>query len=271
MSKRPSRSSSKRFPKTPRGSSSTRTQGAKKGARIVIGIHACREVLRIRPNDILKMSVRDDYEGASEVEELVEIAEQLSVKWSKVHPQTLQKLGQSHQGVAIEVNSKPLASLDDLGQQDSETVIALDGIVDPHNVGAIMRTAWLMGVKAILVPEHRASHYTPTAAKVGCGAMEHLPLIVVGNLGQALGFLKDSGFWIYGLAHNEASQSIWSYNYPEKLVWVIGSEAKGVRPSTEKQCDELVSIPQEDSEASFNASVAAAIALSESKRQNHQN
>ncbi|MEK6554604.1 MAG: 23S rRNA (guanosine(2251)-2'-O)-methyltransferase RlmB [Bdellovibrionota bacterium] len=189
----------------------------------------------------------------------------------KVHSReetALNKIAPSHQGVAVFMKDSPTFDLEELDADDQEKVIimALDEITDPHNVGAILRSAWLMGVKALLVPEHRAGHLTPSVIKVASGGAEHVPMIVVKNLVQDLKYLKDKGFWIFGLA-GEGRATLLKTRVHEKIVWVVGSEEKGIRSSVRGVCDELVQIPQTSSEASFNASVASSIALYETVRQ----
>jgi 23S rRNA (guanosine2251-2'-O)-methyltransferase len=171
--------------------------------------------------------------------------------------------------VAVLVGETPELDLDALTNEPPEKktiLVALDEITDPHNVGAILRSSWLMGVKGLLIPEHRAGGLTPSAMKVASGGAEHVPLLTVGNLQQELKYLKDKGFWIYGLA-GEGKGELGQLRINEKVVWVVGSEEKGIRSSVRGVCDELVKIPQTSAEASYNASVAAAIALYETSRQ----
>jgi 23S rRNA (guanosine2251-2'-O)-methyltransferase len=164
------------------------------------------------------------------------------------------------------VNDAPEVEWETLKTKPQVMVVALDGVEDPHNVGAILRTAWLMRAEALFVPESRAAHLTPSAVKVASGGAEHIPVHVEANLPSLLQSLKDMGFWIYGLSH-KGERSFWQMEYPEKVAWVIGSESKGLRTPVERACDELVSIPQASAAASYNASVAAAIAMTETQRQ----
>lgn len=176
------------------------------------------------------------------------------------------KLGSGHQGVAVEVSDTPTLDWKELERPNPCILLALDEIEDPHNLGAILRSAWLLGVKAVLIPEMRSASLTPTVHKVASGAVEHVPVVVVKNLADELKSLKEQGFWIYGLA-GEGSMNLFQLELNEKVCWVIGSEGTGLRTTVSRACDELVSIPQVEVLASFNASVAAGIALAESYRQ----
>ena len=178
----------------------------------------------------------------------------------------LNKLVPGHQGVVAHVSEQPELDWEELKTQDQVLLVALDGIEDPHNLGAILRTAWLMKAQGLFVPDARSVALTPAAMKVASGGAEHVPVQIESNLPSLLKSLKDIGFWIFGLSH-KAGQDLWDVEYPEKVVWVIGSEGKGMRTPVERACDELVSIPQVSSSASYNASVAAGMALAEVQRQ----
>jgi 23S rRNA (guanosine2251-2'-O)-methyltransferase len=237
--------------------------------RTVIGIHACREVLKVRPKKVNEIWLRRDYERQSELVFFAEWAKKNGKKMSVRDEGFLNKIAASHQGIAVIVGETPELDLDDLAALPPEKkviLLALDEITDPHNIGAILRSAWLMGAKGLLVPEHRAGGLTPSAMKVASGGAEHVPLLVVKNLQQELKSLKDIGFWIYGLA-GEGQCELFKLRLNEKVVWVVGSEEKGIRASVRGTCDELVKIPQTSADASYNASVAAAIALYETHRQ----
>lgn len=251
-----------------RGAKVAPTDTLPRGCRLVVGVHSVSEALKVRPNAVMEIWVSEERKLHAELGALLEKVERAGQKIKEKSAHSLSQFCQTHQGIAAVVKEKPELDWQELGvSTQSEIIIALDEIVDPHNVGAILRTAWLMGVRALIVSELRSSPLTPTVSKVACGGAEHLPLISVGNLGQALSDLKTKGFWIYGLAGEEGSKNLWDEEYPAKMVWVVGSEAKGLRPSVRKQCDQIISIPQIDADASYNASVAVALALSESKRQ----
>lgn len=239
--------------------------------RTVVGIHACREVLKVRPSKVSEILLRRDYERQQDLHYFAEWAKKNGKRVQVRDEGALNKIAASHQGVAVVVTETPELDLDALFQAPPEkkiVLLALDEITDPHNVGAILRTAWLMGARGVLVPEHRAGHLTPSSMKVASGGAEHVPLMVVRNLQNELKLLKDNGFWIYGLA-GEGRATLAQTRFNEKVVLVIGSEEKGIRASVRGVCDELIRIPQTAPDASYNASVAAAIALYETTRQHH--
>lgn len=236
--------------------------------RTVIGIHSALEAIKVNPRSILEIWMRSDYKRIQELQPIVQFAEKNRIKLQARDDGSLNKIAASHQGVVLFMKDSPTLDLDSLSSEDHEKTIllALDEITDPHNVGAILRSAWLMGVKALLVPELRSSHLTPAAIKVASGGAEHVPVVVVGNLVNELKSLKDKGFWVFGLA-GEGSSTLLNTKIHEKIVWVVGSEEKGLRSTVRSVCDEVVKIPQASPEASFNASVAASIALYETVRQ----
>jgi len=161
-----------------------------------------------------------------------------------------------------------LQDLSDDSFRDTETpiLIALDGIEDPQNLGAIARTAECTGVKGIILPIKNSSPITPVAVKTSAGALEMVPIAKVSSLNQALDFLKSQGFWVIG-TDMEGDKLYTEKIYDSPVVIVIGSEGKGLKPSTQKQCDFLVKIPLSGKINSLNASVSAGIILFEAMRQ----
>lgn len=246
--------------------------------RYVIGVHSAREAIKVRPRKISEIWLKEGADRDHELTFFIEFAHNNKIKCLTKPLGFLDKLSSSHQGVCLLVTETPEYSFAALQNTDHERVenqesekiilIALDQITDPHNTGAVLRTAWLLGAKALLVPENRSGHLTPTASKVASGGAEHVPLVVVDNLAQTLNELKEKGFWIYGLS-SESKQLQWSTRFHEKVVLVAGAEDKGLRSTTAKACDEFIAIPQTDQQASFNASVAVGLALYEVTRQHH--
>lgn len=239
--------------------------------RIVVGLHAAREVIQVRPAAITEIWLKEGADRSSDHAQFIEFAQKKRIRVSFKSDGALSKIAFSHQGVALYVNEDPELDWGEIkrAKDDPEKkilLLALDEITDPHNIGAILRTAWLMDAKGIFVPELRSGHLTPATAKVASGGAEHVPLIKVSNLPNTLKELKDFGFWVYGLSGN-AKSTILQTKFPEKTVLVVGSEESGLRTTTERACDELVSIPQTNAAASYNASVAAAIATFEVRRQ----
>jgi 23S rRNA (guanosine2251-2'-O)-methyltransferase len=172
--------------------------------------------------------------------------------------------GQPHQGVVAYAAASQYLSLDQM-PEDAQLVVLLDGVEDPHNLGAIIRTASAAGAGAVLIPERRAAGLTDTVAKAAAGALEYLPVVRVGNVNRAMDDLKQRGFWIYGLDERgtEEHDSV-EYNTPTALV--LGGEGKGLHQLVREHCDLLVRIPMSGPIPSLNVSVAAGVVLFEWKR-----
>jgi 23S rRNA (guanosine2251-2'-O)-methyltransferase len=148
-------------------------------------------------------------------------------------------------------------------------LVVLDGVEDPHNLGAIVRTANAAGAAAVLIPERRAAGLTDTVAKAAAGALEYVPVVRVVNVSRALDDLKKRGFWIYGL-DERASEDYHQVGYSERSVIVLGGEGKGLHQLVREHCDVLVRIPMSGAIPSLNVSVAAGIVLFEWKRRQGQ-
>ncbi|MEL6929940.1 MAG: 23S rRNA (guanosine(2251)-2'-O)-methyltransferase RlmB [Cyanobacteria bacterium J06600_6] len=180
--------------------------------------------------------------------------------------------GGNHQGIAAQVAPYiywDLTELLDRAKQVSDPVIVIaDGIEDPHNLGAIIRTAEALGVQGIVIPQRRAVGVTSTVMKVAAGALENMAIARVVNLNQAIAKIKDAGFWIYGTTA-DTDQVLHQTNFSGAVGLVVGSEGKGLSQLTAKNCDQLVAIPLVGKTPSLNASVAAAIALYEVFRQRY--
>ena len=179
--------------------------------------------------------------------------------------------GANHQGIAAQVAPYEYVELGDLIQRaksvtDHPVLIAADGITDPHNLGAIIRTAEAIGAQGLLMPQRRSVGITSTVTKVAAGALETFPVSRVVNLARALEELKGVGFWIYGTAAS-ASQPVDTVRFDGPVVLVIGAEGEGLSLLTQRCCDALVSIPLQGNTPSLNASVAAGMVLYEIYRQ----
>jgi 23S rRNA (guanosine2251-2'-O)-methyltransferase len=178
-----------------------------------------------------------------------------------------------HQGIAAQVAPYEYLDLPTLLERcqgiTDPVLIAADGITDPHNLGAIIRTGEALGAKGLIIPQRRAVGVTSAVAKVAAGAMESLPVSRVVNLTQALGELKEAGFWIYGLA-SESQQDITEVKFTGPVVLVVGAEDTGLGMLVQRYCDALVSIALRGKTPSLNASVATGMALYEIFRQRLQ-
>ena len=184
------------------------------------------------------------------------------VSWNRISQLTF---GASHQGVALQLAFSKTISLEKLiafskKKSVNPIILALDGITDPHNVGAIIRSAEAFDCKGIIIPQRRSAGLTGTVAKVAAGALEHLPVSRVVNLNRALEELKKNGFLVVGLS-GEGQLPISKFDEKLPMVVIVGSEDKGISLLTQKKCDFLLRIPLKGKTSSLNASVAAAISL----------
>ncbi|MFA7059287.1 MAG: 23S rRNA (guanosine(2251)-2'-O)-methyltransferase RlmB [Pedobacter sp.] len=206
------------------------------------------------------------------VDKIIKLAEDRGVAVHRREKNDLTKMCASshHQGIALEVEPFRYADLDDLlavVEQSGSTgfLLVLDGIQDPHNLGALIRTAACAGANGVIIPKDRACSITAAAEKASSGAVETIPVAMVTNIARSLETLKKSGYWIYGLA-GEAKPSVYGVAFSGNIVLVIGSEGEGIRPLVRKQCDVVMSIPHYGGVGSLNASVAGGIAMFEVAR-----
>jgi 23S rRNA (guanosine2251-2'-O)-methyltransferase len=206
------------------------------------------------------------------VEKIIKLAEDRGVAVHRREKIDLTKMCASshHQGIALEVEPFRYAELDDLLASSSQSgtpgfLLVLDGILDPHNLGALIRSAACAGADGVIIPRDRACGVTAAAEKASAGAVETIPVAQVTNIVQALETMKKGGYWVYGLA-GEVSQSLYDLKFSGSSVLVIGGEGEGIRQLVRKQCDVIMSIPQYGGVSSLNASVAGGIALFEMAR-----
>jgi 23S rRNA (guanosine2251-2'-O)-methyltransferase len=194
----------------------------------------------------------------------------------EVEPKRLDQItdGANHQGIAAQISPYSYIELHDLIAQaktvTDPVIVVAEGITDPHNLGAIIRTAEAIGAQGLVIPQRRASGITSTVVKVAAGALESFPVARVINLGRALEELKAAGFWIYGTAVT-GSEPLHTVNFQGPIVLVVGSEGEGLSMLTQRSCDVLVSIPLLGKTPSLNASVASGMALYEIYRQRSLN
>ena len=207
--------------------------------------------------------------------DLVALAKQRQVKINYFERRELDRLAghTHHQGVLLKLTPFNYADLATLLQQwrdrgDAAFFLLLDGITDPHNFGAILRSAEVAGCRGVIVAKDRSCPVTSVVEKTAAGALSHLPLCQVTNLSRTIEDLKNAGIWCYGLAGDEDSSLLFSTDLTGNLALVVGSEGKGLRPNIRKHCDGLLAIPMSGQVSSLNASVATGIALFEVVRQN---
>lgn len=236
------------------------------GARWIVGLHSCAETLKVRPQKVREIWFREGWASSQQLSELQEVAAKAKIPVREKSTGQLDIVGTGHQGVALACLETPLVDWPTLAAAESAVVLLLDGIEDPHNLGSILRTAWLAGAAAIFIPNDRAVGLTPAVCKVASGGAEHVPVEGVPNLGALMEKLKQEGFWLYGLAE-AGTRRPWDFQLGKKTAWVVGNEAGGIRKATERACDELVRLPQVSSGSSYNAAIACAMALAETCRQ----
>lgn len=234
--------------------------------RQVAGTHAIVELLNTRPKSVEAVLLQSNWRSSAELRDLVDVLEAKKIKIEEKSEPQLFEICRSHQG-AVAFSSETLEfDYQNFEWSENAIVLALDGVEDAQNLGAILRTTWLMGAQGVIIPEDRAVGLTAAVHKVACGGAEHVPIHRTNQFAPPFETLKKAGFWVFGLSH-KATKTIYDLNMPEKVVWVLGAEDKGLRSPTEKACDELVSIPQVSPTASYNVSVSAALAMAETKRQ----
>jgi len=238
---------------------------------IICGINPVKEALR-GSRKIFELFVADGT-ADQRVGKLSELAGEKSIPVRRRSKADITRLAGTdhHQGVALRIEAFTYAELDDvLGswkEKESEAIIVvLDGIMDPHNLGALIRSAASAGAECVVIPRDRAAGVTATAEKVAAGAAETVPIAQVTNIGATLEQLKDAGFWIYG-ADEKSSQSLYQQKLTGNIALVIGGEGEGIRPLVRKKCDVIFSIPLAGGVGSLNASVAGGIAMFEAVRQ----
>jgi 23S rRNA (guanosine2251-2'-O)-methyltransferase len=240
------------------------------------GIHAVREALDAeRPFDrIVIVRGRQD----SRVEEIVQLARKQNIPVRFEERRELDRLANSkdHQGVVALAAARPAATLEDIlaaanhaaGNGSKGLIVLLDGVEDPHNLGAIIRTALAAGAHGVVIPERRAAGLTDTVARASAGALAHLPVAKVTNLAQGMEELKEAGYWLIGL-DERAEKSYTEADYTSPVGIVLGGEGQGLHDLTRKRCDFVVSLPTAGPVKSLNVSVAAGVVLFEALRQRH--
>jgi 23S rRNA (guanosine2251-2'-O)-methyltransferase len=236
------------------------------------GIHAVKEALEAqRPIDRIAITKgRQD----TRIEEIVQLARKQGVPVRFEERGQLDRLANSkdHQGVVAVAAARAAATLEEvLASANSESgqkglIVLLDGVEDPHNLGAIVRTALAAGAHGVLIPERRAAGLTDTVARSSAGALAHLPVAKVTNLARAMEELKEAGYWLVGL-DEAADKTYTDVDYTSPVGIVLGSEGQGLHELTRKRCDFVVSLPTTGPVKSLNVSVAAGVVLFEALRQ----
>ncbi len=250
---------------------------------LITGIHAVESALKNDPDNIVQVWFAENKKN-QRIKELIHHAQKRGLISNSVDFKMLDKLAKTHQhqGVVAEYNAPASYNEDDLlalleskasdeaesknGQQSVPLLLVLDGITDPHNLGACLRTAEGAGVIAVIAPKDNAVGLTPAARKVASGAAETVPFVQVTNLVRTIEKLKKLGIWFFGTS-DKATGYLYTQNFKVPTAIVMGAEGKGLRRLTEEHCDELIAIPMAGKVSSLNVSVATGVCLYEVVRQ----
>ncbi len=243
----------------------------------VFGIHAVESILINRPSDVICLFLKHKRTDKRK-EKLYQLAAAKNINIQICSINSLNEMvSEKHQGAIVQIKEelKESSSIElDLGQLTSliekaegkALILILDGITDPQNLGACLRTSDAAGVTAVVIPKNKSVGITPVVRKVACGAVEVVPIFKVTNLARLLRQLKKQGVWIYG-ATEKATKQIYDVDLTDDVAIVLGGESKGLRRLTQENCDSIFRIPMSGSVTSLNVSVAAGICLFESVRQ----
>jgi 23S rRNA (guanosine2251-2'-O)-methyltransferase len=239
-------------------------------AHLIYGFHAVVSRLREQPASVKEVYL-DRARSDARARELAGFARGHGVRLMLVDGARLDGMTQHarHQGVVARVEAvEPARDLDSVlaGLAEPALLLVLDGITDPHNLGACLRVADGMGVHAVIAPRDRAAGINPTVAKVASGAAETVPFFAVTNLARTMRELKERGIWLIG-AEESAETDLYTVRLAGAIGWVLGAEGEGMRRLTREHCDELARVPMLGTVTSLNVSVTAGICLAETRRQ----
>ncbi|EZQ19151.1 23S rRNA (guanosine(2251)-2'-O)-methyltransferase RlmB [Halopseudomonas bauzanensis] len=238
----------------------------------IYGLHAVQAMLERAPRRVKQLEVQRGRLDAR-MQAVLDLAAGAGVDIERVLPDVLDRLadGGVHQGVVAQVTPSQLWSEDMLGSlldklDGTPLLLVLDGVTDPHNLGACLRSADAAGAQAVIIPKDRSASLSPTVRKVACGAAETVPLVAVTNLARTLKQLQQRGLWVVGTA-GEADQLLYQVDLTIPTVIVMGAEGAGMRRLTREHCDYLAKLPMAGGVSSLNVSVAAGVCLFEAVRQ----
>ncbi len=233
------------------------------------GVHPVAEALRTGRRQFFRICLSSDKMGGRR-EEILSMAARagIVIEHRRMQQLTSDVGHDRHQGVWAEVSAYPFCRMDQIlgAGGESPFILVLDQINDPHNLGAIVRTAQCAGMHGIIIPKDRSAPPSAAASKASAGALEHARISCVANLSSSIKQLKEDGFWVAG-ADRQGQTDLFSADLTGPLALVIGSEEKGLRPLVRKHCDFILSVPQVGPIGSLNASVAAAVIMYEAFRQ----
>ncbi|MRI31691.1 23S rRNA (guanosine(2251)-2'-O)-methyltransferase RlmB [Endozoicomonas sp. OPT23] len=238
---------------------------------VVFGLHAVQSLFEHSPEKVLELMIQ---KGRTDkrISVLVDQAREHGVTVRFVERGRLDsKVEGTHQGVVARVSQAQVYREGDLEElldnlKETPFLLILDGVTDPHNLGACLRTADAAGVHAMIVPKDKSASLNATARKVACGAADNVPLVQVTNLARTMDWLKNRGVWMIGTA-GESSGNVYQSDLKGSMALVMGAEDKGMRRLTRDKCDSLIFIPMAGSVSSLNVSVATGVCLFEAVRQ----
>jgi 23S rRNA (guanosine2251-2'-O)-methyltransferase len=237
----------------------------------IYGLHAVEALLRHHPKRVKQVWLAEG-RGDPRVQVLIELAAQARVSVGQCERREMDAWVEGvHQGVVADVSPSQVwgeAMLEELLDRADgpPLLLVLDGVTDPHNLGACLRTADAAGALAVIVPKDKSATLNATVRKVACGAAEVIPLVAVTNLARPLEKLQQRGLWVVGTA-GEAEQSLYDQDLTGPIVLIMGAEGRGMRRLTREHCDYLVRLPMAGSVSSLNVSVATGVCLFEALRQ----
>ncbi len=239
---------------------------------ILFGINPVYEALRAGRRDIFKVYITKE-KISKRLERVIALADSLKISVQASNPLYLKSISGTdhHQGVGAKTGPYPFVDVSEIlnSTQNGKSIpflLLLDNIMDPHNLGALIRTALCVGMNGVIIPKDRSALPTPTVSKASAGALEHICLSRVTNMVNTIKRLKESGYWVAGM-DRVSDETIFTCDMKGFNAIVIGGEDKGIRPLVKKHCDVLLSIPQTGPLDSLNASVAGAVVMYEAFRQ----
>lgn len=224
------------------------------------------EIVKESPHRVHKIMIQKDIRKGR-IEEIIKIARKQRLPLLYVPKKHLDRMDRKHQGLIAFVTQKEYATLEEIiNHSENPVIVLLDGIEDPQNLGAIIRTAVCAGVDGIVLPERKSAGLTDVVAKVSAGGLEHMKVAQVTNLARTIDLLKKRGFWVVGAEVN--GEKTWdAFDYTGSVALVFGSEGKGIRLLSRETCDIILSLPVKSRLGSLNVSAAAAVFMYEVVRQ----
>ncbi|MCG8324137.1 MAG: 23S rRNA (guanosine(2251)-2'-O)-methyltransferase RlmB [Thiotrichales bacterium] len=244
----------------------------KRKQNLYYGVHSVHHALSHAAGDVLELWIANSKKTSPDIQLILRLAESNGIRVQRIPPDSLDNMTgtRAHQGVAIRRRPPRILHEDDLHalltRDGTQLYLILDGVQDPHNLGACLRSADAAGAAAVIAPKDNAAGLNATVCKVASGAAESVPFITVTNLARTMRDMRDHSVWMIG-TDDSADQDLFAANLAGNIAIVMGAEGRGLRQNTRKHCDEVVRLPMHGSVASLNVSVAAGICLYEVLRQ----